>query len=85
MKKVSFSKEKWKLKLWQFKYSEPIEILEPKLIEKLPTLIHSLSVYKKHLYKKRLVEFSKTKKRQLVDFRGHKKHVSWVLLMKFDK
>ena len=48
-------------------------------------LIYSVSVYKKHLYKKRLVEFSKIKKHQLVDFRGHKKRVSQVHLMKFDK
>ena len=29
--------------------------------------IHAVWVYKKHLYKKRLVEFSKNKKRQLVN------------------
>ncbi len=41
MKKVSFSKEKQKFKLWQLESPEPLEILEPKLIEKLLTLIQA--------------------------------------------
>ena len=42
MKKVSFSKEKWKLKIWQLESIEPLEILKQKLIEKLPTLIQTI-------------------------------------------
>ena len=41
VKKVSFNKEKQKLKLWQLESLEPLEILESKLIEKLPTLIQA--------------------------------------------
>ena len=37
-KKVSFSKEKWILKIWQLESPEPLEILQPKLMEKLSTL-----------------------------------------------
>ena len=47
-----------------------------KIVAKIDPLLHSVSVYKKHLHKKWLFEFSKIKKRLLVDFRGHKKHVS---------
>ena len=38
--------------------------------------IHAVPPYKKHSYKKRLVEFIKHKKRQLVDIRTAKKRVS---------
>ena len=41
--------------------------------------IHSVWVYKKNLYKKRLVEFLKIKKRQLVDFFGLKKR--WMKIL----
>ena len=36
------SKEKRKLKLWQLESPEPLEILEPKLIEKHPTLTQAM-------------------------------------------
>ena len=41
-KKVSFSKEKLMLKIWQLKSPEPLEILQPKLMEKLPTLMQAI-------------------------------------------
>ena len=37
---------------------------------------HELSVYKKHLYKKQLVEILKNKKQWLVKFLQAKKHLS---------
>ena len=42
IKKVSFSKEKWISKIWQLKSSEPLEILQPKLMEKLSTLVQAI-------------------------------------------
>ena len=41
-KKVSFSKEKWISKIWQLKSPEPLEILQPKLMEKLSTLVQAI-------------------------------------------
>ena len=41
-KKVSFSKEKLMLKIWQLKSPEPLEILQPKLMEKLSTLVQAI-------------------------------------------
>ena len=38
--------------------------------------LHELWVYKKHPYKKRLVEFSKIKKRRLVNFLSTKKRLA---------
>ena len=38
--------------------------------------VHALSVYKKHLYKKQLVEFMKNKKQGLVRFQHAKKRLS---------
>ena len=37
-------------------------------------LVHAVSAYKKHFYKKRLVEFKETKKRRLVTIYQAKKH-----------
>ena len=41
-KKVSFSKEKWILKIWQLEFPEPLKILQPKLMEKLSTLVQAI-------------------------------------------
>ena len=39
-KKVSFSKEKWKFQ--QLESPKPLKILQPKLMEKLPTLMQAI-------------------------------------------
>ena len=41
-KKVSFSKEKRKLKFQQLESPKPLKILQPKLMEKLPTLMQAI-------------------------------------------
>ena len=41
-KKASFSKKKWISKIWQLKSPEPLEILQPKLMEKLSTLVQAI-------------------------------------------
>ena len=45
-------------------------------IQKLLSDLHAVSSYKKRLYKKRLVDFMRHKKRQLVDIGTAKKPVS---------
>ena len=47
--------------------------------------LHALSVYKKHLYKKQLVEFLKNKKQWLVNFWHAKKHFSNTKIIKSGK
>ncbi len=42
-------------------------------IKRTVQTLHAVWVYKKHLYKKRPVGFSKNKKRRLVEFWGTKK------------
>ena len=41
-KKVSFSKEKRKLKYQQLEFPKPLKISEPKLMEKLSTLVQAI-------------------------------------------
>ena len=48
----------------------------PLLIMLFYGIIHAVSSYKKRSYKKRLVDFIKNKKRQLVDIQTAKKQVS---------
>ena len=41
-KNVSFNKEKWISKIWQLEFPEPLKILQPKLMEKLSTLVQAI-------------------------------------------
>ena len=42
--KVSFSKEKWISKIWQIESPDPLEILQPKLMEKFFTLVQAIEI-----------------------------------------